>query len=917
MMQSFLEEVVEELWKEFPSLEDLVIVLPNKRAGTFLINYLAKRSSKPIFLPKIYSIEEFVESISGLKYATNTQLQLSLYASYLATINGPKESFYEFSQWGTTLLSDFNEVDRYLIAPDKIFSYLSAIQEVNHWYLKAERTEMMNNYIKFWNNLQNVYEDFNRSLLKKGIGYQGMVYKMAHEKLQDYIHSQKNRTHVFIGFNALNAAESQIIQQLLAHTPSKIYWDNDPYFIKDPLHDAGFFLRHYLKQWPYFKSHVPQGIKKSFLLDKEIQIVGIPKQVSQVKYIGQLLKELSINNQGALNNTAIVLGDETLLNPLINSIPKEVGAVNITMGYPLHNASLTGMFLALFDMHLQWSAKGWFYKQILDLLSQPIIQKLFTFDDINYAQRIEETVRQQNLVFLDRSKLCALYPQVNDLLYLILPEKPETPQFFVQQSLNIIKTLKEVISDSNHQLELEYLFRFYKIFNQLDLLITSYDFIKDLKSLRRLFREIVSSESVDFRGEPLQGLQVMGMLESRNLDFDTVIMTSVNEGILPAGKSANSFIPFDVKREFGIPTYKEKDAVYTYHFYRLLMRAKKVYLLYNTEPDVLEGGEKSRFIAQLLTDEHINSMVSEHLGTPVLKPNQNALKSISKNAVCMDRIRMLSSKGLSPTKLTNYIRNPIDFYKSAILGIEDYTLVEETIAANTLGTIVHDTLEEIYTPMVGEILTSEALIAIKPEIKNKVEKHFNTTYKKGGMNSGKNLIAFEVITRYIEKFITQEIEECKNHQIKIVALEAAVEINLNVPNLDYPVKLKGKLDRIDEKDGLLRIIDYKTGNVNSSNVEIVDWPDITEDYKFSKAFQLMCYALLYEQSLDARPMEAGIISFKNINSGLLRFATKSAPKSRSKTTTIDSDTRSAFRQQLFELIQEICDPTIPFLEKEV
>ena len=504
------------------------------------------------------------------------------------------------------------------------------------------------------------------------------------------------------------------------------------------------------------------------------------------------------------------------------------------------------------------------------------------------------------------------------MLKLLFFDAELSPEKFVTRCLQIILELKTKLQDGENPLALEYLYRFHTLFNQILELVQKHSFINDLKSLQSLYAELLSSETVDFQGDPLEGLQIMGMLESRNLDFETVIISSVNEGILPSGKSNNSFIPFDLKTMLGLPTFKEKDAVYTYHFYRLLQRAKNIHIIYNTEPDVLEGGEKSRLISQLLTDPTKEKDIVAKVATPAIEPVIQTLHSFKKDSGLMKLIQNHAQKGFSPTSLSNYIRNPIDFYKRNLLRINDTLEVEETIAANTFGTIVHDTLEDLYTPFLGDYLSPEGLTNAKTKIQVLVKKHFAKSYLDGDISRGRNLIAYNVILRYLENYLDSEIKEAKNHQIKILGIEENLNISLDISELDFPVVLKGKLDRIDEKDGMLRIIDYKTGKVESKNVEIVNWNEITAEYDFSKAFQLLCYALMYNDENPIESIQSGIISFKNLNSGLLRFATKDKKGSWAKKDHIISqETLSYFQEELKTLIVEICNPEIPFTEKEV
>ena len=915
-MQSFLEEVIDKVTREYDSLEDLIFVLPSKRAGTFLKNTIAKSSRKTAFAPEIYSIESFIEKVSRLGYVSNTQQLFELYNAYLKNTPKDEDNFFTFSKWGQTLLQDFNEIDRYLIEAENLFSNLADIQEINHWSLQGEKTKMMSDYLTFWKSLNQLYNNFNSTLLEKGLGHQGLVYRQACEQLPEYLESCKNKIHVFVGFNALNTAESKIIQSILKHSKAEIYWDIDSYFLNDPIHDAGLFIRKHQKTWPHFQKHSLQGVSENYASEKNIQITGVPKNVSQAKYVGALLGKLKKRHPDSLINTAVVLGDETLLNPILNAIPKEIEAVNITMGYPLNKTSLASLFNQFIDLYINRDRQGWFYQNVLSFLSHPQINQLLYKEPTSNSD-LQTSIKSKNWTYITPSKLEA-FADENPRLKLLFFDEQISPKKFVQKCLTIILELKNQHEEGENSLALEYLYRFHTLFNQILDLVQKHAFINDLKALQSLFKELLSSETVDFQGDPLEGLQIMGMLESRNLDFETVILTSVNEGILPSGKSNNSFIPFDLRTRLGLPTFKEKDAVYTYHFYRLLQRAKNIHIIYNTEPDVLEGGEKSRLISQILTDPNKEKDIVAKVATPAIEPVIQALSTFKKNDGLMRLIQNHAEIGFSPTSLSNYIRNPIDFYKRNLLGINDSLEVEETIAANTFGTIVHDTLEDLYTPFLGEYLSSEGLIKARGNIQPLVQKHFAKSYLDGDISRGRNLIAYKVIVRYLEKYIDSEISEAKNHQIKILGIEEKLNVKLNIPEIDFPITLKGKLDRIDEKDGMLRIIDYKTGKVESKNVEIVSWDEITAEYDFSKAFQLLCYAFMYNDKNPIENIESGIISFKNLNDGLLKFATKDKRGSWAKKNHIISqETISSFEKELKKLILEICTPEIPFTEKEV
>lgn len=920
-MRTFIDDVIIDVLDKGHDISQLTFVLPSKRAGTFLKHAISRHVKKTIFSPNIVSIEEFIEALSDFQYATNAELLFEFYDVYLK--NTPKdhiEPFDKFSKWAQLLLQDFNEIDRYIIEPNKVFDYLTAIKEIEnqHWSLDEEPTQYIKNYLQFWNRLKTYYSEFQKQLRDKEKGYQGLIYKEAVNNIEQYISLSSNKKFVFIGFNALNKAEELIIQELLQQDLALIYWDIDKTFIYNPIHDAGLFTRAHKKNWPYFNAHDFNWIKNHYSEVKNIEIIGAPKNISQIKYVGELLENIH-NQKQNLQNVAVILGDETLLIPLLNSIPKSIKAINITMGLPLKAIPLASLFESLFNIHKS-SNSNLYYKDVINLLSNPFVMPLFANLSSNSAEDLIYHIQLNNKVYLTLESIKEMVSNHNNLLELLFENWEDQPKKALKNCSSLIYLIKSnlEIDKINNLLPLEYLFRFNQVFNTLDTLNTSFSHINSIATLFSLYRELIKNETLDFKGEPLKGLQIMGMLESRVLDFETVIITSVNEGILPAGKSNNSFIPFDVKIENELPTYKEKDAVYTYHFYRLLQRAKNAYILYNTEPDVLNGGEKSRFITQLEI-EGIHSIKHKVVSAKVPSFDKN-LKEINKTKKVIEKLNIVATKGFSPSSLTNYMRNPIDFYYEKVLGIKRYEDVEESIAFNTLGTVIHNTLEDFYKPLVGQILKTDDIKAMRLKINATVAHHFKEEFKEGDITSGKNLIIFEISKQYISNFLNLEMSDIKQgNTIKIIAIETKNDVPIYIENISKTVNLTGKVDRVDEYNGVTRIIDYKTGKVDAGKVNIVDWEDITTDYeKYSKSFQILMYAyMMYKDNHINLPVEAGIISFKNLNSGLLKFATKPSSNSRTKDCAITSETLDAFEIELKKLITELFNPDISFIEKEV
>ena len=773
---------------------------------------------------------------------------------------------------------------------------------------------MIENYLHFWKHLESIYEEFNSNLKKKGLGHQGLIYKSAVQNLNSYIQKEK-KSHLFIGFNALNTAEIQIIQTILKEPNSSIYWDIDSYFLEDQIHDASHFIRKYQATWDILKKKPLQGISTNYLSEKNINIIGVPKNISQVNYVGNLIADIHTKSPEHLKNAALILGNENLLNPLLNAIPQDISTVNITMGQKLETTTMASFFLNLIDFHESKTQKGWFHKNFLHLLTHSYTSLLLKSIDLS-TDSIVKTIKTNNWSYIGPEQINILIPNTQQKTLLLLSEV-KSPLDLINLFLELIQQFRIIPSISKDSLLMEQLYKFFTIFNQLKDLCTNYSFITNLKSLKHLYSQLITVETLDYQGDPVEGIQIMGMLESRLLDFETVILTSVNEGILPSGKSNNSFIPFDLKTKHGLPTYKEKDAVYTYHFYRLLQRAKNIYLIYNTEPDVLEGGERSRLITQLLTDEN-RTDITESIAAPKIHIRNEGKKTIVKTESLSQLIKRKATKGFSPSSLSNYIRNPISFYKQNLLNIDEVEEVEETLAANTFGTIVHDSLEELYTPFVGKYLTAECLDDAKKQTALVVKKNFDKSFKEGNLSTGKNYLSYHVILKYIHNFLDAELVEIKNHQIQIVALEKELKVSLSIEGLDFPIVLKGKLDRIDIYDGITRIIDYKTGKVEKRNVEILDWSVVIEDYQYSKAFQLLCYAFMFSKSIpqEQKTIQAGIISMKNFTDGTLLFAKKESARG-PKNHLIDKDILLDFEQMLYQLISEICNSEIPFIEKEV
>lgn len=911
---TFLHRVVADVLANYPDFppENMRFVVPNQRAILFLKKYFAQLKSAPCIAPKFLSIQEFMEEVSQCKKIPELSLLFEFYDTYQSHCPTPPDDFQTFMGWGKILLQDFNEIDQYLVEPSKIFPYLKAIKEVEHWSVSEELTPMQKKHLAFWNTLGDYYHAFTQKMTQRKQGYQGFLARKTVERLGEYLAQHKNKLHIFVGFNALTYSEEVIIQQVLEEAPSEIYWDIDREFVENPQHDAGFFVRKYFKHWKYFQHREPKWLHSDFSSPKKIQITGVPKNVNQAHYATELVRQTLPEH---LEKTALILADEDLFLPLVNSLSSLPITVNITMGYPLKQTPVSELFRIFFRLHF---SDSWYYKEVGALLSQPLIKRLLSE---RYVTQTLRQIQQKNRIFITQTHLKEFATaEQTPALEVLFPKEKISAQKLVPQCIKLIFLLKKSLEKNKEQnaIELEYLYQFYELFNQLEQLVQQFPFACEQKTLYHLYNDFLSKQKLDFQGEPLQGLQLMGMLESRTLDFENLIITSVNEGVLPSGNVQNSFIPFDVKNNVGLPTYKQRDAVFAYHFYRLLQRSQNVELIYNTEADGSKASEKSRFLMQLLCLDSPSVQVQERIITPKISSPTARPLLIEKDEKVMQRLQKIATEtGFSPSALTTYIRNPIDFYQRSILGVTPVQEVEEIIENRSFGNIIHGVLEEFYAPFLGKIISGEEVKKRKKEVPALVLKHFEALYEKSAQHSGKNSLIISIISYYLEKFLTREEQLFSHTQVELLALEAPLQAYLPLEKLGIKIKLKGIADRIEKRNGVLHIVDYKTGKVTPNNVEIksTQWGELISDFKYSKAFQLLMYAYMVKEKFpNPNEILAGNYSFKNLEAGLMFFTEKI---DKEKQTAITAETLQQFEQMLKTLFTEIFNPEIPFSEKQI
>jgi hypothetical protein len=902
-MKNFLSHVVSETLKINSDISNISFVLPNQRAGLYLKKQLKDQLNGTVFLPEISTFDNLVEKITGIQKIPSIELLFEFYEVYRTITSSDKsDSFEVFSHWAKIVLDDFNEIDNQLVNPQPIFGTLHEINILQNW---DPNTEITRNYLAFIQNLETYYMALYTHLRENQKAYQGMLFREAVEVLQHFVQNTPHK-YVFVGFNYLKKAESVIIQELLEAKKAEIYWDI-PHYFNQLYQNKNNAFDTYAKDWNYYKTHDFLWNFTEKLAIETITLVGVSKKVGMMKYAGNLLK-----NETNIQDTALVLHDQNILATALQSIPENVESINITMGIPLNSFSFSGLIQHFFELHIQQTQtqKGFYHKTVLKILQHPIMAAL--------NQDIKEIVKvliAQNKVYFQTSDFEIAFQFLpksfqNILTKTFTPLKNNETIPFLNLINDFITTIKPYLKG----LELEVLFKHYQLNQQLILLLSKHPFIEQLKSLLILHKKLMFSENLNFIGKPLQGMQLMGFLETQTLDFNHLILIGTNEGMIPNNKKKESFIPIDVRKHYDLPTHHEDEMIMTYLFYRAIQHSKKTTILYNTDSDTFGGGEKSRFITKLLLEyPQIKHIIADAV-IPIepIKP-----LSVEKTVEIIEKMKEIFQKGISPSALTTYLYNPIEFYKQRILKINNLEEIEETIAENTMGTVVHGALEDIYKPFLAQFLVADTLEKVIPTIRHQVHSNFQKSYPNGNLEEGKNKLIFEVAANFVLRFIRNEINMLqKGHQIKIIALEYELTEKYLFKTFSFPITFHGYVDRLDEIDGMLRIVDYKTGKVEASQMRINDFSNKINDYKYSKALQVMLYANMVAKSLkcnDTKPIQAGIISFKNLKSGFLpiNFADKG------EDFEINEMRQVEFLSVVESLLTEILNPEIAFLEKEV
>lgn len=913
-MESFLATVARRLRADHPSdLEQVIVVFNNRRSGLFLRQQFTEQSDSPLFLPQIIGIDDLVSQLGRLEIVPNEFLLFELFDIHRALAGEERkfETFEEFISFGDMLLSDFSEIDLYCVDARQLFENLHDEKALSEWNPEAGAlTPFQEKYLSFYKSLYHYYDQLHKRLSSQGKAYSGMAYRTVAENISTLADNLECSHIYFVGFNALSECEMRIIQQYVRMGRGTFLPDGDDYYLSDPNQEAGNFLRKYRQKFPAagaFHNHFSEG-------EKDITLISCPENLLQCKYAGDILHQLNQQEgESFVKQTALVLADESLLIPTLNSLPPNVCHANVTMGFPFPNTAVHSLMLKLFSLHQQRRGTKYHYKDLQDLLTDYCLAPILHTGTL-YGNLLKK-FSDSHIIYADVASLkelcqplrCTLEP----IEFLFTEEAPD-PDTFLALTHKLIQLIYLNKTLEHNRKEKEALACLLQIVEHFQELQQKYHFVQSLSVLLKIYSRIAKRRTVAFYGEPLQGLQILGMLETRNLDFKRVILLSANEGTIPASRSTNTLIPYTLKRAFHIPTYHEKDAVYAYNFYHLLQRAEEIYILYHTESDGMGKGEPSRFVMQVRNELAQRYPDHIHLHEKVLSAANQATRSLPKDshekddATCQRLIEM-AKNGFSPSALNKYRGCPLKFYYENVLLIKEPTEMHEDIDQSEMGTCIHAILSKIYSGDADHHVRKETLLHQLENLDELTRQVFEEEGFSNYQREGRSHFLESVIKTQVTKFVQGEIRQLeKGCQIKILGLERTLEQSLSMSDesLRKNALIIGTADRIDNTDGFVRVIDYKSGSVTDSELNVAAG-ELNPMKIPDKWFQVMTYSWLYDKTKESsQPLLPGILPLQRLNAQLLPVTWGKALPTK--------EHLAKFEVALKNVVSDILNPAIPF-----
>lgn len=891
----FLQKIISGLSENHQDLSALDIVLPGKRPMIFIKKILKEKQYEGL-LPNFITIDELISELSektGIK-----GIALWLFAFRIYQDIDSSEDFSQFLKWFPTLQKDWNDMMKFSDNDQKILDWMLDEERIKNWGENlGDGDNARKRNLNFWRKMNGFLPLLKSELEKENLATSGMIYQEVFSKIADFA-KQTNRYFVFCGFNALTRVEEKLVKMLLQWNKAETYFQADSYYIDDERQESGKFLREILKWKEFNETRNFQWIENQFSQPKNIKTYEVSGNIVQAKVLPEILKKIP---KEELSETALVLLDENLLPAVLDSI-NSVENINITMGFPLKNLSFSNAIKKLFYLQKQQEKKSssYYYADILPILEELPNDEKDSEIVKNFVAKIEE----RNIVYISKNLLEEL---LGNLSYFKLLKKPQNHQEFLEL---LIKFCYELKFRKLDDIQYENISHFENVFKIIRNQLSLYKIEVKIETLEVLINQLVNSETIDFVGEPLSGFQIMGLLETRLLSFKNIILLSANEGKLPLGNSQNTYLPFDVRKNFGLHTFLENDSIYAYHFYRLIQNSENIHLLYNALSSGVNTGEKSRFITQLeMESPHkIEHIIIENSSEPI----SQKLMIIEKNEEIMQLLDEWKNR-VSASHLVTYLYNPIDFYFNHILKTRETNEIEEELSQRNYGNLVHFALQFLYENIKNKILTINDLNNLLQQSDSAIDfaieklKHQPEFYDRG-----MNYIHKEIAKKVVQNIVEYDLELVKNgSSLEIIDLEREINCDFFLDeNGNDKISFYGFIDRIDRLDGITRIIDYKTAkpknlNVNLRNRKEEKLPELFFDDNYKQALQLSIYKYCITKILNVNPenIETAIWSFAEVNNG---------PQNLNFTDISDSEIEDSIRNLIFEIL----NPEIPFVEKE-
>ena len=944
-MESFLKLVAADLYKHTEgNLAHTAVVFPNKRAGLFFNEYLAQESDSPIWSPAYVSISELFRSLSPWEVGDPVKLVCELYKIFRRETQST-ETLDDFYFWGEMLISDFDDADKNRVDTDKLFSNLQDLRNImdDYTFIDDEqeeairqffqnfsierRTALKERFISLWNVLGNIYKGFRESLASQNIAYEGMMYRHVIEHLDvDKLPYEK---YVFVGFNVLNKVEHTLFTQLKDVGKAVFYWDYDEFYMKENrqavTHEAGEFIRRNLRNFP---SPLSGELFKNLSKPKEVHYIASSTENAQARYLPQWIRN---NLTTPEKETAVVLCNEALLQPVLHSLPAEVKHVNITMGFPLSQTPVYSFLIALLELHthgFNFKSGRYTFQSVVTLLKHPYTRQL-----TGQAELLEKELTRNNRFYplpgeLGKDEfLTRLFTPLSGNLNLCI-RLSET----LQQVASIYQANTSGTEDTDafNQLYRESLFKAYTTINRFRTLIEEDELTVQSETFRRLLVKVLSATNIPFHGEPAIGMQVMGVLETRNLDFRHLVLLSVNEGQLPKSGGDSSFIPYNLRKAFGMTTIEHKIAVYAYYFYRLLQRAERITLMYNTSSDGLNRGEWSRFMLQFLI-EWPHPITRQFLEAGQ-SPQGTSPITVEKTPDVMRRMQSLfdvranPKAKFSPSALNYYLDCPLKFYYRYVAGLSAPDEVSAEIDSATFGSIFHYAAEHIYKDLTthGKVINKEALeTLLRNEVK--LQDYVDTAFKKLFFNvpqnekpeyNGVQLINSAVIARYLKQLLQNDLRYAP---FTFIASEMEVDepIDIQTPKGVIKSRIGGIIDRMDSKDGTLRIVDYKTGG-DADTPPHVESLFIPDKKRSNYVFQTFLYAAIMCRKQPTMKIAPALLYIHRAATETYSPVIQMGESRKPKEAVEDfSKYEKEYRERLQRLLEEIFNPEKSFTQTEI